>query len=118
SPDPSGYGQGQTYLGSVQVTTDGNGNASFTVTLTTPVPAGQNYITATATDPNGNTSEFSADHAAVPFPANPTIATIPGVVGLLRGGNGAHPKADLTIDSSGNLYGTTSAGGMDDLGTV
>jgi hypothetical protein len=58
--DPSGYGQGQTYLGSTTVTTDGNGNATFVANLTVGNLGGQ-WITATATDPGGNTSEFSAD---------------------------------------------------------
>ena len=56
--DPSGFGEGETFLGFTDVTTDGSGNASFTVTLSTSVAAGQS-ITATATDPDGNTSEFS-----------------------------------------------------------
>ena len=56
--DASGYGEGQTYLGSTDVTTDGSGDAAFDVTFSTTVPAGY-YITATATDPGGNTSEFS-----------------------------------------------------------
>jgi uncharacterized repeat protein (TIGR01451 family)/CSLREA domain-containing protein len=57
--DPSGFGEGQTFIGSTTVTTDGNCTASFTFTTTT-APAGQPFITATATDPGGNTSEFSA----------------------------------------------------------
>jgi hypothetical protein len=56
-PDPSGYGQGQTYLGSAGVLTDGSGNAGFSVTLPVAVTRGQ-YVTATATDPRGDTSEF------------------------------------------------------------
>ena len=48
--DPSGYGQGQTYLGQITVTTDANGNASFTAKFSTSVPAGQ-FISATATRP-------------------------------------------------------------------
>ncbi len=32
APDPSGYGQGQFYLGSTTATTDSSGNASFTAT--------------------------------------------------------------------------------------
>jgi CSLREA domain-containing protein len=56
--DPSAHGEGQTFLDSVSVTTDANGDASFTHTAAAAVPAGQ-FITATATDPAGNTSEFS-----------------------------------------------------------
>jgi Family of unknown function (DUF5719) len=51
-PDPSGYGEGQTYLGYVNVTTDSKGNARFSAPVT------GTYVTATATDPDGNTSEF------------------------------------------------------------
>ncbi len=58
--DPSGYGQGQTYLTFVDVTTNATGTASFTVTTSSAVAAGR-FITATATDPAGDTSEFSAD---------------------------------------------------------
>lgn len=57
SADPSGYGQGQSYLGFTNVTTDGSGNASFDVTL--PVPATTTSVSSTATGPTG-TSEFSA----------------------------------------------------------
>jgi hypothetical protein len=55
--DPSGYGQGQTFLGFKDVTTDGNGDASFSASFP-QIGAGQR-VTSTATDPNGNTSEFS-----------------------------------------------------------
>jgi len=70
--DPSGYGQGQTYLGYLLVPVDADGNASFTFTLNYAVPVGQ-FISATATQvglpsPGQNfapllfgTSEFSAD---------------------------------------------------------
>jgi hypothetical protein len=51
--------EGKTYLGWIDVTTDASGNASFEPTIGTPLGLGQ-LITATATDPNGNTSEFSA----------------------------------------------------------
>jgi len=60
SGDGSGYGQGMTYLGSATVTTDASGAASFSVTFSN-VPAGQNVFSATATDANGNTSEFGQD---------------------------------------------------------
>ena len=35
--DPTGYGEGQRYIGSFNVTTDGSGNASFTQSLIAPV---------------------------------------------------------------------------------
>jgi hypothetical protein len=57
-PFPQGYVQGEFYLGSFQVTTDGSGNATFDEDLPGVLQPGQ-VVTATATDPNGNTSEFS-----------------------------------------------------------
>ncbi len=54
----SGYGDGETLLGTETVTTDGSGNVSFTFTFPISASAGQ-VISMTATDPSGNTSEFS-----------------------------------------------------------
>jgi hypothetical protein len=52
------YGQAEVYLGSVEVTTDGSGQAIFDVPYT---PTADNpFVSATATDPDGNTSELSA----------------------------------------------------------
>jgi titin len=56
--DPSGYGEGQTYLGFVNVTTNSTGHVNFNITLPTSLTKG-NFITATATDPANSTSEFS-----------------------------------------------------------
>jgi Right handed beta helix region len=53
------YGEGQTYLGSTTVTTDGSCNGSFSMSFPVTTPPGY-WITATATDPSNNTSEFSA----------------------------------------------------------
>lgn len=55
--DPTGYGEGETLIGETDVTTDGNGNASFTSTFAGEIPFGTS-VCATATDENGNTSEF------------------------------------------------------------
>ncbi len=58
--DPSGHGEGQRYLGFAEIATDANGNALIDVDLSAAgISAGQ-FITATATDADGNTSEFSA----------------------------------------------------------
>jgi CSLREA domain-containing protein len=57
--DPSFYGEGQTFLKTLNVTTDQNGTATFSTALPGNVSAGQ-VITATATDSVAkNTSEFS-----------------------------------------------------------
>ena len=58
-PDPSGFGEGERYLGATSVATDVNGNAVIGVSLAAVVSAGES-VTATATDPSNNTSEFSA----------------------------------------------------------
>ncbi len=62
--DASGSGEGQNFIGAINATTLANGNATFTnIALPAIVPAGQK-ISATATDPTGNTSEFSATNTA------------------------------------------------------
>ena len=66
--DPSGYGEGQFYAGSVSVITDGSGNALFAFTNAAGNYAGQ-YFTATATASSGDTSEFSAYVLATNRPA-------------------------------------------------
>ena len=55
--DPSGLGEGQTFLRSVTLTTDASCLGSTQVLL--PGAAGE-FVTATATNPTGGTSEFSA----------------------------------------------------------
>jgi YVTN family beta-propeller protein len=56
--DISGNGEGQTYLGSKTLTTSSSGDAVFTQSFAIKSSWGT-VITATATDPLGNTSEFS-----------------------------------------------------------
>src|SRR5262249_39786928 len=68
--DPSGYGEGKTYLGSTSVTTDSSGHASFSVTAPVGNLAGQ-VISATATDPGNNTSEFCKAVVASSPPGQP-----------------------------------------------
>jgi CSLREA domain-containing protein len=57
--DPSGHGEGKIFIGEATMLTDGSGDASFTAQFGVQVPPGA-WITATATDPDNNTSEFSA----------------------------------------------------------
>jgi hypothetical protein len=51
-------GEGETYLGSTDVTTDGAGKANFSTTLPADLST-NDVVTATVTDSGGNTSEFS-----------------------------------------------------------
>jgi len=97
--DPSGFGEGQTFLGSTIVTTDGNCSASFGP-LSFPVPSGQLLVTATATilDAGGNpieTSEFSAFFPGPP----PPMAT--GAVS--RKTHGSAGTFDIDLPLTGNI---------------
>ncbi|HEX8219094.1 MAG TPA: S-layer homology domain-containing protein, partial [Chloroflexia bacterium] len=101
--DSTGYGEGKTFLGTTSATTAGNGNASFTFEPDAPVPGGT-YITSTATDPSGNTSEFSAclliqgpptatpTNTAIPS-ATSTNTVVPSATSTVTGGN---PSATVT----------------------
>jgi titin len=60
TPDPSGFGQGERFIGFITVTTDANGNATFAVEFASDVQPGE-FLSATATDPANNTSAFSQD---------------------------------------------------------
>lgn len=74
SSSPADYGEGQMYLGSANVSTDGACNAAINATLPGGVPAGW-ILTSTATDPGGNTSEFSR---CIPIVgSNPTFTPTP-----------------------------------------
>ncbi len=89
--DDSGFGEGELFLGSLSVTTDGSGNADFGTLLSQPVPAGW-VISATATlEPIGSTSEFS--QAITIQPGNgdlgtrycsPAVTNSTGLPGTLR----------------------------------
>ena len=64
--DDSGFGEGERYLGSVDVATDASGDASWEVLFEVPLTEGE-AATATATDADGNTSEFGeAVYATLP----------------------------------------------------
>jgi len=67
----SGWGEGERYLGSQELIFSGTPATAeefaFNLVTTPPIPG--NVITATATNPNGSTSEFSACLEVVPPPA-------------------------------------------------
>ena len=57
--DPSGYGEGATYLGTTEVRTNILGQATLNLAVPSTLPAGS-VISATAADSVGNTSEFGS----------------------------------------------------------
>lgn len=71
--DTSGNGEGGSFLGFVDVTTDAGGNGSFGPS-SFPLPAGETVITATATSAANQTSEFSACVTATGAPVLPTLS--------------------------------------------
>jgi CSLREA domain-containing protein len=86
----SGYGEGETPVGTATVTTDGSGNSSYAVLLPHKVSGADRYLTATATletgTGTGDTSEFSACQSIQPAaagvaPLAPTV-TASGELGL------------------------------------
>ncbi|HEU4977922.1 MAG TPA: Calx-beta domain-containing protein [Solirubrobacteraceae bacterium] len=81
--DPSGNGQGDDPVDSFNVTTNGSGHVAFSQSL--PEAITERFITVTATDPNGNTSEFSACKAGPPTGAVVTNGTV--MLGVNRTGD-------------------------------
>jgi len=108
--DPSGFGEGQTFLDAVGVTTDGFGHASFTVTLGF-LPVGTS-LTATATDLTtnvGDTSQFSndiqvANHTPTLANISPS-ATVEGPFTLIV--NGGNFAVDAVVSLGGTPLATT-----------
>jgi trimeric autotransporter adhesin len=83
--DSSGYGEARTYLGFVNVTTDGSGNASFNANLIGVSVAASAAVTATATvdlgaSSYGSTSEFALNVLANGAPASVTVSSPTSIV--------------------------------------
>lgn len=74
TPDASGHGEAPIYLGLTQVQTNGSGHGTFSTTFAASLPSGM-WISATATDAPGNTSEFSTAVQAQDDPINPPTTT-------------------------------------------
>jgi CSLREA domain-containing protein len=117
--DASGFGEGQEFIGFANVTTDGSGNASFNVPIGFAIPASSS-ISASATDPSQDTSEFSRC-----FPPIAAPTTTPIVTGLTNTPpHTVTPRVTLRAakvqkDGSITVTGTTTvAGKISASGTV
>ncbi len=126
--DPTGYGEGESFVGWSEVTTDDSGIATFTLTIPVAVPVGQ-FLTATATGSRYVVGGYfqgyaddvtSAFSLAIPVTSeppsgmfgfeSPTLAVSEGetnvIVVVVRTGDTASP---VTVDySTGN--GSSTAG--------
>ncbi|HQR40004.1 MAG TPA: hypothetical protein PLF26_16590, partial [Blastocatellia bacterium] len=107
--DPSGFGEGLTYLGSTVAMTDGAGNAP--IFFTVPQTLTGQTITATATDGSGDTSEFSACTAVTPG-ADMAIGlnAVPAPVAA-----GANLSVTVTVTNNGSADATNPAFSMNPL---
>jgi hypothetical protein len=90
---PNDYLQGDTYLGALQVTTDGFGTAPFAIDIPFVLAAGQ-PVTATATDQFGNTSEFSQ---RIVFSVDPPSGSAAGGTTATISGMTFTPGATVTV---------------------
>ena len=93
--DATGFGEGRNFLGSVQVTTNASGNATFNQTFAVSLSTTGSWVTATATDVNNNTSEYSL--------ARNICADLSVSPGLLAFGNGG-PASFTVTTSTGCSY--------------
>ena len=89
---PHEFVEGKTYLGTSQATTDGSGNATFDVLL--PATEAGARLSVTATDPLGDTSEFSQ---RLPFRVDPPSGPTDGGTNLTVSGTDFLPGATVTI---------------------
>lgn len=111
--DPSAHGEGARFLNTTSVTTNSTGNATINVTFPVPLETGR-VVTATATDPAGNTSEFSAgDVTSATGNAQFSVSSIQVIedlglatITVLRQGGTA---GNLTVDYA-TMDGTATAG--------
>jgi hypothetical protein len=112
---PREFVEGETYLGASQVTTDGSGHATINVTLPVATEPGAR-ISATATDPSGNTSEFSQ---RLPFSVVPASGTPAGGAPITVSGTdfaagatvtvGGQPATGVNVPTSTTITATTPA---------
>ncbi len=102
-------------------------SAQFNVYVSNPVfgfsayPNGANPQSSLAIDSTGNlfgtTYQGGSGGYGTVFEITHNSSTVTTLASF-NGGNGANPQAGVTLDASGNLFGTTYAGGTANYGTV
>jgi Bacterial Ig-like domain (group 3)/Right handed beta helix region len=112
-PDASGYGQGQTFVGSTMAYTDSAGNADFG--LVVPAHVGGQWLSAIAISAGGNTSEFAKNilvgTAVPPIATTTTVTASPNpstagqaitITATVTASNGGSPAGDVTFFIDGH----------------
>lgn len=94
NPDITGYGEGEVYLG--YCIPDAMGNWRDTTVNVFP----GNFVTATATDSAGNTSEFSFCY---PYPPVSVEEVSGGAVVISTGPNPVNDYLEITLSGDGNF---------------
>ncbi len=103
--DAAKFAEGQTYLGSTTVTTNGSGQVNISFAVPAPIPSGQ-LVTATATDPSGNVSEFSPEvspyvvAAGASLSADLSVAVAPTTSPIVAGTNETYTVTVTNSNSS------------------
>lgn len=118
--DPTSHGEAQRYLGATTVTTNVSGLAAFDVFLESNLTTGQ-FVTATAIDPSGSTSEFSGGISATP-PGSLDYGDAPPNYSVTRENNGAFhtavgPRLGPTRDTESDGIVSATAEGDDLTGS-
>ena len=115
--DPSGHGEGQKRIGSTNVITAANCTNQFSVTFQGNLLLGAftrcSFLVATATDPDGNTSEFSQCYPVlIEDPILGNLCTHPpsGLISWWAGNSNA--LDNLTVNHGALSNGATFATGM------
>jgi CSLREA domain-containing protein len=107
--DPSGYGEGRAMMHSFALTTNVNGQASFNEVIPVTYYEAGDVITSTATDPDGNTSEFSncipvTDLGATTATPTPAVFTFtPSINAYCRSGPYSNSSSDH-LAMKGQIY--------------
>jgi parallel beta-helix repeat protein len=104
--NPSGFGEGQTFIGSTQVTTSADCNVSFAAVFPVTLSTSQ-VVTMTATNSSGTTSEFSN--------WTPSPVCTPPPDGMVSWWPGDNTATDIQSGNNGTLKnGATFANGKVD----
>lgn len=108
----TGFGEGRTFRGSTLVTTGGGGQATLAASI--PLAIADPFLTATVTDPLGNTSEFS--------PCVAIGGANPGKLQFYRNAvlsyEGNLPTGDAVVTRSHGLAGTVTVAFTSSDGTA